>query len=144
VEIGAGRGYWAAQLARLGLAVSAFDSEPPSGRDNVSFLSSAGQLDTWHPVGDLAALSAGRPGADDVLFLCWPPGWDNPMASTALAEFDRAGGHDLIFVGEMRGGKTGDAAFFAALSNTWHLADQDGQFVSWWNLDDVAQYWRKA
>jgi hypothetical protein len=142
VEIGAGRGYWARQLADLGLAVSSFDSEPPNERNNVSFLSIAGQPDTWHPIGDLKALAADPPEAGDVLLLCWPPGWGNTMASTALTEFAKAGGHELVFVGEPQGGKTGDEAFFAELTARWQLADQDEQFVSWWNLADTAQYWR--
>src|SRR4051812_22842675 len=37
VEVGAGRGYWAAQLSRLGLVVNAFDVEPPHTAKNVSF-----------------------------------------------------------------------------------------------------------
>lgn len=142
VELGAGRGYWAAQMARGGLRVDAYDSEPPDKTQNVSFLQAVGQKDVWYPVGAVDELGI-WPGAgpDEVLFLCWPPGWGNTMASTALAAFERAGGRRLIYVGEPKGGKTGDDAFFDALSAGWTLESQDARFVSWWDLQDHAQAW---
>ncbi len=139
VELGAGRGYWAAQLFAAGCQVSAFDSVPPSTSENVSFPKSSGQHDEWFGVADLTARSGWR--ANDVLFLCWPPGWGDSMASTALAEYSAAGGDLLIYVGELVGGKTGDDAFFDALARGWVLDDEDRGFVSWWNLRDVAQCW---
>jgi hypothetical protein len=63
------------------------------------------------------------------------------MASTVLAQFERAGGRELVFIGEPKGGKTGDDAFFDRLAEGWDLSATDGQFVSWWNLADVAQWW---
>jgi hypothetical protein len=44
LELGAGRGYWAAQLARRGVDVVAFDSEPPDKESNMSFPGATGQL----------------------------------------------------------------------------------------------------
>jgi hypothetical protein len=145
VELGAGRGYWAAQLGRADVKIEAFDSEPPDQIDNVSFRKTNGQADVWHPVGDLAALeSRGGVRSDEALFLCWPPGWGNTMASEALADFEAAGGDRLIYVGEPKGGKTGDDAFFDALSARWTLESVDSSFVSWWNLNDIAQGWIRA
>lgn len=142
VELGAGRGYWAAQLARAGLRVEAYDSEPPDTIANPSFPETAGQLDVWYPVGDLGEYKMRSiDHANRVLFLCWPPGWGSSMASEAVAEFERAGGSRLVFIGEPKGGKTGDDAFFDALVARWDLETQDPQFVSWWNLTDVAQGW---
>jgi hypothetical protein len=142
VELGAGRGYWAAQLASVGLSVEAYDFEPPGTTENVSFPSAAGQADVWHEVGGLDEFSKRVSGrSDHVFFLCWPPGWGNTMASQALAEFEKSGGERLIFMGEPQGGKTGDDAFFEALSERWTLESQDAQYVSWWNLADVAQGW---
>lgn len=140
VEVGAGRGYWAAQLSRAGLTVEAFELEPPDGERNVSFPRATGQLDTWHAVGALDAFALdGR--SEDVLFLCWPPGWGDTMASEALAAFESSGGSRLLFIGEPKGGKTGDDAFFDALMERWTLSSADSRFVSWWNLADVAQGW---
>ena len=141
VEIGAGRGYWAHQIARLGVDVTAYDSEPPGDVANVSFPEAAGQRAVWHHVGGPADVSASRPGVGQVLFLCWPPGWGNPMSSQALLDFERTGGRRLIYIGEDRGGKTGDDAYFDALADRWELTGHDDAFVSWWNLADVAQCW---
>jgi hypothetical protein len=142
VELGAGRGYWSAQLALAGLVVDAYDSEPPDRTENASFLRASGQVDVWHRVGDLDAFAArAGAGSDEVLFLCWPPGWGSTMASKALAAFEQAGGRRLIFIGELKGGKTGDDAFFDALHAGWDLESQDERFVSWWDLQDVAQAW---
>jgi hypothetical protein len=140
VELGAGRGYWAAQISRAGLTVEAFELEPPGETNNVSFPQAMGQVNTWHPVGVIDALSF-EDRSEDVLFLCWPPGWGNTMASEALSAFESAGGSRLVFIGEPKGGKTGDDAFFDALSEHWTLSSADSRFVSWWNLADVAQGW---
>lgn len=144
VEIGAGRGYWAHQLALLGLQVLAFDAEPPDIQQNLSFPEMPGQPCTWHPVGDpagLARLRARPDYGDCLLLLCWPPGWGDPMASQALADYQRAGGDRLVYIGEPRGGKTADEAFFAALAAEWRLVAVDPEFVAWWNLADSAQCW---
>jgi len=142
VESGAGRGYWARQLSLAGLTVEAFELEPPDRFENVSFPRTEGQEDVWYPVKAVDALSfEGR--ADHTLFLCWPPGWGNSMASDALASFERAGGERLIYIGEPKGGKTGNDQFFDALSARWTLESEDSQFVSWWDLGDVAQGWAR-
>jgi hypothetical protein len=142
VDLGAGRGYWAAQMASAGMLVKAYDFEPPDKVENVSFPHAGHQTDVWHHVGDLEEFeSDAADRSEDVLFLCWPPGWGNTMASEALATFEKAGGRRLIFMGQPRGGMTGDDAFFDGLAAGWELASEDTQFVSWWNLADVAQGW---
>ncbi len=142
VELGAGRGYWAAQLARTGTAVEAYDVEPPDKAENISFPRSAGQADTWHPVGDLGEFDmSAADRSDQVLFLCWPPGWGDTMASEALAGFEKAGGTRLIFIGQPRGGMTGDDAFFDVLAADWEPASEDSKYATWWNLVEVAQGW---
>ncbi|GAB2546098.1 hypothetical protein GCM10027167_58790 [Nocardia heshunensis] len=141
-EIGAGRGYWAAQLSRAGLTVHAFDSEPPGTTENPSFPACSGQPDLWHPVHADTASAATNAGRDNhVLLLCWPPGWDNPMASKALADYTHAGGTHLIYIGEPPGGKTAGTPFFESLASTWTLKSQPPHHVSWWNLTDTAQSW---
>jgi len=140
VEVGAGRGYWASQLSIAGLAVEAYELEPPDKIENISFPRSAGQADVWYPVTTVDELRFERL-AERVLFLCWPPGWSNTMASEVLAAFESAGGNRLIYIGEPKGGKTGNDEFFDALSARWTLESTDPQFVSWWNLGDAAQGW---
>ncbi|MEU7632015.1 hypothetical protein AB0C34_18800 [Nocardia sp. NPDC049220] len=146
LELGAGRGYWASQLQRLGVDVLAFDSEPPDQSNNISFRKGAGQRDVWSRVGDLADLDAARhagEGPHRVLFLCWPPGWGNPMSAEALESYEQAGGDRLIYVGEPRGGKTGTNTFFDKLAAGWELTGEDSHFVAWWNLHDKAQCWSR-
>lgn len=63
------------------------------------------------------------------------------MASETLTAFTAAGGERLVHIGEPKGGKTGDDAFFDALARDWRLQSEDPQFVSWWNLTDTAQGW---
>ncbi|WP_194906130.1 hypothetical protein [Catenulispora rubra] len=140
VELGAGRGYWAAQLSRAGLDVRGYELEPPDAIDNASFPRATGQTDVWFPVAGLPSMEA-EGLSNSTLFLCWPPGWGNPMASDALKAYEASGGDRLIYVGELKGGKTGDDAFFDALAERWELESTDSQFVSWWNLADVAQIW---
>ncbi|MFF4198280.1 hypothetical protein [Nonomuraea sp. NPDC001831] len=144
VELGAGRGYWAAQLAHAGLTVEAYDSAPPDKAANVSFPGAAGQPNVWHPVGSLAEFATRAQSADYVLFLCWPPGWGDTMSSDALTQFENAGGERLIYVGEPKGGKTGNDAFFDALSARWRLDSVDPSFVSWWAEADMAQGWVRS
>ncbi|WP_157254952.1 hypothetical protein [Nonomuraea typhae] len=141
IELGAGRGYWAAQLSRSGLRVEAYDVEPPDKSKNTSFPGAAGQADVWFPVSNLDAFATRVRTADHVLFLCWPPGWGDKMASEALTAFEEAGGDRLIYIGEPKGGKTGNDAFFDALSSRWRLDSTDPHFVSWWTEGDVAQSW---
>lgn len=144
VELGAGRGYWAAQLAHAGIKVDAYDSEPPDRMENISFTRAAGQTDVWHPVGTLDEFEQSTANrANHVLFLCWPPGWGDKMASEALTTFEEAGGRRLIFIGQPKGGMTGDDAFFNALSVGWRLESEDTQHVAWWNLADVTQGWTR-
>lgn len=128
IECGAGRGYWARQLDRAGLQVAAYDNDVP-GR-------------VWHPVEH--SVSAGLPvkaGKQHVLFLSWPPGWNDPMATEVLREFQGVGGRRLIYIGEPRGGKTANDEFFDALSARWTLQSTDPNFVSWWTNQDCAQEW---
>ena len=142
VELGAGRGYWAAQLTHVGLRVDAYDSDPPDTVANLSFPQSAGQKDVWYPVKGLHDFTETvSRQSNSVLFLCWPPGWGNTMASQALIDFEKTGGTRLIFMGEPQGGKTGDDVFFDILSTGWRLESQDERYVSWWNLNDIAQGW---
>lgn len=145
LELGSGRGYWAAQLARCGLSVDAYDIEPPNTAQNPSFPNAQGQRGEWYRVGSLEEFkNRADDEGDSVLFLCWPPGWGSDMASSALVDFEKSGGTDLIFIGEPQGGKTGDERFFDLLSRGWRLESQDPNHVSWWNLRDVAQHWTKS
>lgn len=150
VEIGAGRGYWAHQLSRLGVEVAAYDNRPPSDdRANTWFPPIAGQPRQWHPVGNLRDLASAdwrtaRAPEEDVLFLCWPPAWGHPMARNALVAHERRGGDRLIYVGETSPERCADPAFFEVLHSRWKLTAEDPTHVVWCTLHDVAQCWTRV
>lgn len=145
IEIGAGRGYWANEMFKLGIKITAYDIKPPDQSLNESFSTSSSQTSVWHKVHTSSDQGEVFEDAKDcVLFLCWPPGWENDMASQALKKFEERGGTRLIYIGEPKGGKTADSEFFSILSAKWRLYSVDQKFVSWWNLDDQAQTWIRA
>lgn len=123
VEMGAGKGYWAAQLAALGVQIDAYDLEPPE--------------QTYYPVkrgwpGDLVSYP------DCSLFLCWPPERDR-MAFDCLALYP---GRRLVYIGEGKGGRTASDAFFEALEGRWQKIAEHPS-VHWPGVHDaVAVYGR--
>jgi hypothetical protein len=142
LEVGAGRGYWAAQISSRGIEVEAFDIQPPDAIDNPSFPKKGKHRQTWFEVQDSRWLNElTRDESASILFLCWPPGWEDDMASESLRRFESLGGNRLVYIGEPKGGKTANERFFSALSAHWELESVDSQYVSWWNLDDQAQLW---
>lgn len=143
MELGAGRGYWAAQLEHSGIKVDAYDIEPPSSVRGATYAASGSRSGTWTKVHNLAELEPSEMGSRTLL-LCWPPGWGDTMASDILKTFEDAGGEKLIYVGEPRGGKTGDDLFFDGLAARWRMDSEDQNFVSWWNNSDLAQAWTRV
>ena len=140
--MGAGAGYWAAQMRRSGMDVVAADVDPPGEGTHNAY---HGSCAPWHPVvrGDAgAARSAGEkaasPGASRLagraVFMCYPPpGFDSRMASETLEAFvasigsnrnharDDETGHVLALVGEWDG-NTADGAFARLLTKHFYLA----------------------
>jgi hypothetical protein len=115
VEIGAGTGYWAYLLRKMGVDVLAFDCCPPStdlGVENVFHTRAV----TWTDVlsGDESVLES---IVDRTLFLCWPPE-NSPMAFNTLSKYK---GNTLLFVGIDQGHATGDPTFFELLDEGWNL-----------------------
>jgi hypothetical protein len=144
LEVGAGRGYWAAQLSTAGLEVEAFDIQPPDKLDNPSFPRKGKHRQTWYDVRNSSQFSERlQHASDSVLFMCWPPGWGDDMASSSLRQFEDSGGTRLIYIGEPKGGKTANDSFFSTLSTHWDLKSEDSQYVAWWNLNDQAQLWTR-
>ncbi len=101
IEIGAGNGYWAYMLKQMGTDVLAFDKYPPDDAlypfvnhsDNMWF------DEQWYDVQKGDALKAGH-YPNRTLFLCWPQP-QSTMATEALQAYKRAGGHTVVFIGDM-------------------------------------------
>lgn len=115
VEVGAGTGYWSALLRLRGVDVVAYDAHPIESGTS-SFHPRAEQ--SWTNIAQGSETSAARHG-DRTLFLSWPPGGE-PMAANTLSSFT---GKRLAYVGEGRGGVTGDARFHDLLDTQWSLVD---------------------
>jgi hypothetical protein len=138
VEIGAGTGYFAWQLAQRGIPVHAYDIAPPHLCTNNDYHSPhneqhefTGQTrEVYHSV------AVGSPEvlerhAESTLLLCWPPMGD--MATRCLQYYP---GNRLLYIGEWDGGCTADEDFFALLAKEWREAASRDP-VQWDGIHDV-------
>lgn len=112
VEIGAGNGYWAWQLAQVDVSVAAYDIAP--------------RPQPWHPVRKGNHSKAAK-HSDRALMLIWPP-YSEAMAALALQAYR---GDLLIYAGEGEWGCTGDAAFHAALERDWEWIGESPAHPTW-------------
>lgn len=120
IEMGAGSGYWAYLLRKRGVDVQAYDKHP-------------GKTNHYQFTKRWTGVVHGLPGklkkrADRALFLCWP-NYNTDFASSCLWYYT---GDTVAYIGEGRGGCTGDYAFHDALERDWtevkavHLPNWDG------------------
>ena len=130
IEIGAGRGQWAAALEARGVDVLAFDSyaEIPQGATEAS----RARVRAGNETELLKRAHRGR-----TLFLCYPPPVRDArrcMALRSVAYYARAlnlvsrerggdGGEParIVYVGEGRGGANACGAFFDMLDREWEV-----------------------
>ncbi len=113
VEIGAGTGYWASRLARNGVNVRAFDSEPYKNRWHT------GYGNVWWRVkkgswGELRLVSKKR-----TLLLCWPP-HANQMAEMCVEKYR---GDTIAYVGEQTSRSMATDAFFDLLHERFECVE---------------------
>lgn len=150
VEMGAGTGYWAWQLSQLGCDIVAYDARPPDRCCENGWHSpyqadapSMEELFLGETIPVFFEIVAGTPGdlvqhGDRALFLCWPP-HELPMAAECLACYP---GTRLVYIGEDRGGWTGDAAFFDRLFADWReIASHRPR--QWWGVHDWIRVFEK-
>lgn len=129
VEIGAGTGYWAMLLDRMGVDVLAFDAEPPGPNSNNGYHK---ESDCWFNVREGGEM-VGSLFPERTLFLCWPP-FDDPMGYRALMAYADAGGDTLVLISEGPGGCVGGQDLWVELgrddktSEYHHHAFQDEGF----------------
>ncbi len=120
VEVGAGSGYWAWQLAQAGTDVVAY--EPHSLPDNTYFEIA----EPYVPLLRDDASAAGR-HPDRALMLCWPS-YQEPWAAHALASYR---GDLVVYAGENEGGCCADDAFFQMLDAEWDEIGLSPHHVTW-------------
>lgn len=111
LEVGAGRGYWAWCVRQAADENGTIVATEPDPRWDEEWTLPILGLDATDAI---AEFSDGR-----TLFLCWPP-YADPMAADAL---DAYGGDTVIYVGEGRGGCTGDDRFHELLHTGWGLVE---------------------
>lgn len=113
IEIGAGTGYWARLVHEAGGDIVAFDGTLPGAPENRYHPNPISWFDVQIGGPEQAARYPER-----TLFLCWPP-CNTSFANDTLAQYEKAGGQRLIYVGEGQWGCTGDDAFFERLDKNW-------------------------
>ena len=133
VEVGAGTGYWAWQLAQAGVDVAAYDPQTPAENYQVA------GAEPWHPVG-LRDHTAAADHPDRALFVCWP-GYGLPWAGLALAHYR---GDQLFYAGEGWGGMCADDGFFQLLADQWEEAGGSPAHITYSGIHcRLTEYWRK-
>lgn len=134
VEIGAGTGYWARLVKDQGGQVFAFDSRfNYSPEDYRNIFGPDSPTRPYHPITPGGPEDAGK-YPDCTLFLCWPP-YAESMAADALKAHWRAGGKRIIYIGEGRGGCTGDDTFHRLLEKCYNEIDYY-YIPQWWGMHD--------
>ncbi len=130
VEIGAGGGYWAYELRKLGADIIAYDIDPEP--DSNPFIAK-----NWTEV-----LKGGPEKVnghhDRTLFLCWP--YMDPMAYECLKRYR---GACVAYIGESEGGCNASEPFFRRLYNKWSEVETI-RIPQYWGLHDYLGIWRPA
>jgi len=134
VEIGAGTGYWASLLRQVGTDVVAYDRDLSA--DNHWCVSGL------HSLVELGGPEKASEHPDRTLFLCWPP-YDTPMADDCLAAYEAAGGRTFAYVGEYRGGCTGDDAFHERIDAGWE-SERLIDIPRWGGIHDYLWVYRRV
>jgi hypothetical protein len=139
LEVGAGRGLWAALLRLSGAVVYATDIEPGGRSPTEHYLVTVDAEMTYTSVERCGAAEAAVRHPDaGLLFLCWPP-YDEPMGAEALRAFR---GPRLAYIGE-DDGCTGDEMFRDLLTSEW-LLDRDVAIPQWPGLHDALFLYHRA
>jgi hypothetical protein len=132
----AGTGYWAYLLAQVGVDVVCYDLNP-----GTTLLTNG-----WHGE-DLYAEVCAKDCAEAValhpdrtLFLSWPPHGQD-VGARALLAYE---GKRVVYIGDARGGETGDDQMHLILETDWTEVDSRLP-VQWWGQHDrVTVYERGA
>ena len=133
IEVGAGRGYWAALAAAQGADILAFDPNPPD-RDG---------LNSWHrqpgTFFDVARadLEIASRHPDRTLFLCWPP-HNSDVALRTLRSYQ---GKTVVYVGD-EGRDAGSPQFCAELARSF-TRTRVVEIPRWPGINDRLEVWRR-
>lgn len=127
----AGTGYWAYLLAQTDVDVVCYDVN--AGSDEWH----GDTAYAWIRAKDCAEAAALHP--DRTLFLSWPPHGEDVGARTLLAYK----GKRVIYVGDGKGGATGDDQMHQILDTDWTAVDSR-QPVQWWGQHDLVTVYERS
>lgn len=121
----AGSGYWARLLQNRGVDVVATDLAPPESFGKNHYHNQDGNPGfEWTTVEQMDVVPAVRKhGRGRALFLSWPP-YDDSTGHRALLAHKLVGGTTVVYVGEGRGGCTGDDRFHDLLDAAYDVAHE--------------------
>lgn len=131
----AGTGYWAYLLGQAGVEVCCYDLHPGA----------ALHVNGWHgedvyaevTAMDCAPAVAAHP--DRTLFLAWPP-FGTDVGARTLTAYQ---GDQVLYIGERRGGGTGDDEMHSILESSWTEIDSH-EPVQWWGANDRVAVYRRS
>lgn len=134
LEVGAGSGYWAMELALAGADITATDPRRGGFHQTGPEWHQTGP--EWHQVERIPAEEAIGLHPGRSLLMCWPPrgGW----CTQALREFP---GETVVYVGEDARGCTGGLEFHVELEDRFRLVEevQIPRFIA---MSDRLQVWQ--
>jgi hypothetical protein len=115
LEVGAGTGYWSYELQKAGCVSIATDLHTPemTSKPAVEYAFHGGSC--YVDVIAMAGEDAAKQHPDKTLLMVWPE-WGMNWAYRALRQY---AGTTLIYVGEGRGGRTGDDQLQQELEQSW-------------------------
>ena len=134
IEVGAGRGYWAALASSAGADILAFDPDPPD----------KAEANKWHRqpgmffVVDRAGHEIAGAHPERTLFLCWPP-FDLDVAQRTLRTYK---GETVIYVGD-EGHDAGTPAFYSELAAHFTRV-QVVDIPRWPGIRDRLEVWQRS
>lgn len=136
VEVGAGSGYWAYELKKVGVDIVATDPTPIS--------ESKWFEKTWTNIEECSGLDALARYPDRDLLICWPDdynseeGWSDKVLEAFKGEL-------VFYCGEAYGGCTGSSRFHDLLehSGTWRLA-KTVRIPNWPGVHDQLEVYQRV
>jgi hypothetical protein len=135
VEYGAGTGYWAYRLRKIGVEVIPFDVKPPNEGNNQYKFRYQWVDDINYPqlVANFAYTHS--------LMLCWPC-YGKKWATDVVQEYRVSGGKYFIYIGEPKGGCTGTDGLFNEIKKYWSICTIVNIPTWYWLHDKLIIYSR--
>jgi len=131
----AGTGYWAYLLAQVEVDTVCYDINPGAEL----------HVNGWHgedlhmTVAAKDCVEAAALHPDRTLFLSWPP-FGQDVGARVLAAYR---GGRVIYIGQGRGGGTGDDEMHAILDRDWTEVDSHRP-VQWWGVNDRVRVYQRS